>query len=131
MNMAIVGYGNVGKSSLGYYFAHKKFSKDIEPTEHQQYYNRTVTLQTNGSLKVKVNIADTPPFDKWAAITQGPIKSSCVLFILFDTTKRKSFEKLVDLIEKCEEINQNHGVVKYLVGTKSDIQPREVLQEEA
>jgi GTPase SAR1 family protein len=34
MNMAIVGYGNVGKSSLGYYFANKKFSKDIEPTEH-------------------------------------------------------------------------------------------------
>ena len=63
MNMAIVGYGNVGKSSLGYFFAHKKFSKDIEPTEHQQYYNRTVTLQTNGSLKVKVNIADTPPFE--------------------------------------------------------------------
>ncbi len=75
-------------------------------------------------------IQDTPPYETWGSKTVGPYNSNCALFILFDISDRASFDKVESLINECFVNIKNPNVLKYLVGTKSDLPHREVTEEE-
>ena len=124
MRMAVIGCSQVGKTSLANRYTLKSFIKNIAETKQTQFPEKLTPLKSDKHINVKIIISDTVPYEDWQGKTSSHLSRSCAVFIVFDVSNKKSFEKTKDLIEYCNEKITSNDILKYLVGAKSDIQPR-------
>ena len=128
LKIIILGSSEVGKTSILHRYFNNEFQQNLLSTIGIDF--RTKFFKFNDE-KIKMNFIDTAGQEKFKAISVNYLKGTNGVILVFDITKKKSF----DLIETwIDEIKQNNkfNIGKILLGNKTDLEiDREVPKEEA
>mmetsp|Transcript_39858 Transcript_39858/g.100460 ORF Transcript_39858/g.100460 Transcript_39858/m.100460 type:complete len:203 (-) Transcript_39858:113-721(-) len=123
----IVGDTAVGKSCLLLQFTDKRFQPIHDLTIGVEFGTRTVNIDGN---RVKLQIWDTAGQEKFRSITRSYYRGAAGALLVYDITRRETFEHLTSWLEDCRQYSNEHIVIM-LIGNKSDKEAaREVTAEE-
>ena len=123
----IIGDANVGKSNLLLRFSYGEFREEYQVTIGVEFGAKNVQIRDQ---TYRVQIWDTTGQENYRSITRNYYKNSACALLVYDITKRESFNNINTWIEECK--NQTAKTIfLVLVGNKSDLEnQREVSVEE-
>jgi len=123
----IVGDTAVGKSCLLLRFTDNRFQAQHDLTIGVEFGSRTIMIDGN---QVKLQIWDTAGQEKFRSITRSYYRGASGALLVYDITRRETFEHLTSWLEDCRKCSSNNIVI-ILVGNKSDMDAsRQVTREE-
>ncbi|KAF4524590.1 hypothetical protein B566_EDAN008545 [Ephemera danica] len=131
LKILIIGESGVGKSSLLLRFTDDTFDINQAITIGVDYKVKVVNVDGN---KVKLAIWDTAGQERFRTLTPSYYRDAQGAIIVYDVTKRSTFEKLETWLQELDSFSTKPDVVKMLVGNKIDKideDRREVSREEA
>ncbi|CAI2379838.1 unnamed protein product [Moneuplotes crassus] len=125
--ISIIGDTSVGKSCL---------LKRITDNEFKETYELTIGVEFGSILFkmqekiLKLQIWDTAGQENFKSITKIFYRGTHCVFLAYDTSRESTFENAEKWLK---EVRQNSGsdVIVFLVGTKADVSPRAVTEEQA
>ena len=127
LKYVIVGDASVGKSNLLLRYSHGQFREEYQLTIGVEFGSSNITIDKN---VFRIQIWDTAGQENFKSITRSYYKNSACALIVYDITRRVSFENLSDWIEDCKNSSPK-TVFMVLVGNKCDLEEnREVTEEE-
>ncbi len=117
----------MGKSNLLLQFSQQKFKQEHQITIGVEFGAKNLNID-NGILRVQ--IWDTAGQENFRSITRAYYKNSVCALIVYDITKRDTFNNIQTWVEDCK--NQSPKTIfMVLVGNKTDlVDRREVTFEE-
>ncbi|ESO00149.1 hypothetical protein HELRODRAFT_83286 [Helobdella robusta] len=118
--LILVGDSMVGKSSLLRYFTEGIFDDSCEPTMGVDFFARLVDIKPN--VRVKLQIWDTAGQERFRSITRSYYRDSVGVLLVYDITRRKTFEHLEGWLEESRLTIVPHKAVYVVVGHKSDVE---------
>jgi len=123
----IVGDTAVGKSCLLLQFTDKKFQSQHDLTIGVEFGSRTINIDSNN---VKLQIWDTAGQEKFRSITRSYYRGAAGALLVYDVTRRDTFEHLTSWLEDCLKFS-SPNIVIMLIGNKCDLDSnRQVTREE-
>eukprot|EP01122_Echinamoeba_exundans_P006395 TRINITY_DN1788_c1_g1_i1.p1 TRINITY_DN1788_c1_g1~~TRINITY_DN1788_c1_g1_i1.p1 ORF type:complete len:210 (-),score=60.08 TRINITY_DN1788_c1_g1_i1:126-755(-) len=123
----IVGDTAVGKSCLLLQFTDKRFQPQHDLTIGVEFGSRTITIDNN---QIKLQIWDTAGQEKFRSITRSYYRGAAGALLVYDITRRETFEHLTTWLEDCRKYS-SPNIVIILVGNKIDLEAnRQVTREE-
>ncbi|KAL6175675.1 hypothetical protein ACLB2K_052314 [Fragaria x ananassa] len=123
----LIGDSGVGKSNLLSRFSKDEFRLDSKPTIGVEFAYRNIKV---GDKLVKAQIWDTAGQERFRAITSSYYRGALGSILVYDITRRKSFDNVDKWLRELREYG-NSDMVIVLVGNKSDLShSREVTEEE-
>ena len=127
--IVLLGDFDVGKTSILYRYMHNKFKKDIQmESQNPEHFQKVIQIDEN--LKIKLDIWDTAGMEKSGKIFKQYYKDIYGALIIFDLTKKESFNNANNWLEELKE-NSPKDVVFCFLGNKSDlVNDREIPYEE-
>ena len=127
--IVLLGDFDVGKTSILYRYMHNKFKKDIQmESQNPEHFQKVIQIEEN--LKIKLDIWDTAGMEKSGKIFKQYYKDIYGALIIFDLTKKESFNNAKNWLEELKE-NSPKDVVFCFLGNKSDlVNDREIPYEE-
>lgn len=124
----IVGESSVGKSCLLLQFIDNRFKDSHDLTIGVDFGSKTIKL--DDGTNVKVQIWDTAGQESFRSITKSYYRGSICALLVYDITRRSTFDNLVRWLEDLRDVAYNKMVV-LLIGNKDDLSAeREVSTEE-
>lgn len=114
----IVGDTAVGKSCLLLRFTDNRFQAQHDLTIGVEFGSRTIMIDSN---QVKLQIWDTAGQEKFRSITRSYYRGASGALLVYDITRRETFEHLNSWLEDCRKCSSNNIVI-ILVGNKSDME---------
>jgi len=124
----LVGDGFVGKTKISYRFRTDKFEEGYKVTLNVEFAKHTIQVD---DTQVNIELWDTSGDENFRAIQKNYFQNSACALVVYDITKKKTFDNSKDWIEECRKYGDNTETL-VLVGNKSDLeQEREVPKEEA
>ncbi|XP_054794823.1 ras-related protein Rab-2-A-like [Prosopis cineraria] len=124
----IVGDTGVGKSCLLYQFTDRRFQHTHDITIGAGYGAQMIRVDKK---LMKLQIWDTAGQEKFKSLTRSYFKGAIVALLVYDITRRETFEHLDSWMEDVKE-QADANVTIVLVGNKSDLSlRRQVSTEEA
>eukprot|EP00005_Dracoamoeba_jomungandri_P001985 CAMPEP_0174250002 /NCGR_PEP_ID=MMETSP0439-20130205/315_1 /TAXON_ID=0 /ORGANISM="Stereomyxa ramosa, Strain Chinc5" /LENGTH=199 /DNA_ID=CAMNT_0015329959 /DNA_START=47 /DNA_END=646 /DNA_ORIENTATION=+ len=114
----IVGDTGVGKSCLLLQFTDKRFQPCHDLTIGVEFGSRTLTIDDN---QVKLQIWDTAGQEKFRSITRSYYRGAAGALLVYDITRRSTFEHLTTWLEDCRKYS-NSNIVIMLIGNKQDLE---------
>ena len=124
--ITMLGETTVGKTSIVNVYLGTGFSDTYVGTVGFDKYEKEVQIETGEKIKIK--LWDTAGQERYKSISQNSIKNCKGVVVVFDLTKKITFEKVIDWIEQVRELTSKVPIC--LFGNKSDLSNREVTQEE-
>ena len=123
----IIGDAAVGKSNLLLRYAHGQFKPEYQITIGVEFGAKNVEI---GDKLYRVQIWDTAGQENFRSITRAYYKNSVCALVVYDISKRETFDNISTWIEDCR--NQSPKTIyMVLVGNKSDLEEsRQVSTEE-
>ena len=124
--ISLIGDSNVGKTSIIVRFIDDYFKDDTQSTIGIDF--KVVSLELEPDIYGKMQIWDTCGSERFKSLTTSFIKSCTAFVLVFDLTRKNSF----DNIEQWIKIINENTTPKYmiLIGNKSDlVTQREVNKE--
>ncbi|CAF0922200.1 unnamed protein product [Brachionus calyciflorus] len=126
--VVLIGDSGVGKSNLLTRFTKNEFNFKSTSTIGVEFSTRTVSIQNK---KIKAQVWDTAGQERFRSITSAFYRGAVAALLVYDITKRESFEN----VDKWYKELRTHGdkkMVVMLVGNKSDLKHlRSISVEEA
>ena len=123
----IIGDAAVGKSNLLIRYVYGEFSEDYQNTLGVEFGVKNINIQNK---ICRIQIWDTAGQEKFKSIIKGFYKNSVCAIIVYDITRRDSFNNINTWINDCKTICSK-TVSMVLVGAKSDLEiNRQVMKEE-
>lgn len=126
----LLGDANTGKTTINqvYIKSNKAFSF-YEPTIGIDFGSKTFEIPPT----IKLYAWDTAGQEKFRSIIQSYYKNVCFIVLVYDITRRKSFDNLFFWLNELNRYNKcNHSHPVLLIGTKADLESkREVSYQEA
>jgi len=122
----IVGDTAVGKSCLLLQFTDKRFQPVHDLTIGVEFGSRTVNI--DGS-QVKLQIWDTAGQEKFRSITRSYYRGTTGALLVYDITRRETFEHLTEWLEDCRKYS-NPNMVIMLIGNKCDLEEKRAVPRE-
>jgi len=118
----------VGKSCLLLQFTDKRFQPVHDLTIGVEFGSRTIQINNN---PVKLQIWDTAGQEKFKSITRSYYRGAAGALLVFDITRRETFEHLASWLEDCRKYSSS-DITIILIGNKSDLEnQRQVSHQEA
>jgi len=127
LKVIVVGDSSVGKSCLLLQFVDKRFRDNHEVTVGVEFGCRIVEFQ---GLCFKMHVWDTAGQESFRSITRSYYRTAAVALLVFDITKRHTFEHLREWIVEvlCHAAS---GAVLAVVANKIDLEvSRQVSRQE-
>ncbi len=126
--IVLIGDSGVGKSNILSRYLTDTFTYDSKATVGVEFGSKSMEIEGN---KIKMQIWDTAGQERYKSITNAYYKGAKGALLVFDLTKKTSFENvdkwIVDL-----KTNGDEQISIILIGNKSDLEEhRQVTQEEA
>ena len=118
------GDSGVGKTSIINSIMGQKFSEEYEPSIGVDFFSKTVRYK--GRL-MKLQIWDSAGQEKFRSLIPNYIRGSSLVFLIFDITKKESFEHLNEWITFITNIEKTNIVI---VGNKIDLKGNRVITKE-
>ncbi|KAI4347255.1 hypothetical protein L6164_008081 [Bauhinia variegata] len=123
----LIGDSGVGKSNLLSRFAKDEFRLDSKPTIGVEFAYRNIKV---ADKIIKAQIWDTAGQERFRAITSSYYRGALGALLVYDITRRETYESVRKWLQELREFGSEHMVV-VLVGNKCDLgQSREVEKEE-
>ncbi len=123
----LLGNGGVGKTAVVQRFVHGKFKESYQMTIGMEPYSRYETI--NG-VKVVYSLWDIAGQEKFRAMRQIFFQGARGTIIVFDLTRRESFEKIEEWMEESKA--EANDQLFLLIGNKNDLEDeREISLAEA
>lgn len=113
----LIGDSAVGKSNLLSRFARDEFHLDSKPTIGVEFAYRNIKV---GDKVIKAQIWDTAGQERFRAITSSYYRGALGAMLVYDITRRGTFENLKKWLHELREFG-NPDMVIVLVGNKSDL----------
>jgi len=123
----LVGDSGVGKTNILNRYTKNEFNFDSKTTIGVEFGSKIFNVKDHN---VKIQIWDTAGQERYRSITNAYYKGSKGAIIVFDLSRRETF----DHVERWyEDINKNgdKDISVILVGNKSDLENRAVTKEDA
>lgn len=115
--VVLIGDSAVGKSQLLSRFARNEFSLDSKATIGVEFQTRTLTVDHK---TIKAQIWDTAGQERYRAVTSAYYRGSLGAMLVYDITKRQSFDHVARWLEELRG-HADKNIVIMLVGNKSDL----------
>lgn len=124
----LIGDSAVGKSNLLSRFSRDEFHLDSKPTIGVEFAYRNIRV---GDKLIKAQIWDTAGQERFRAITSSYYRGALGALLVYDITRRDTFESLKKWLYELREFG-NPEMVVVLIGNKSDLsdQSRQVGMED-
>ena len=127
LKYVIVGDAAVGKSNLLLRYTHGQFREEYQLTIGVEFGSNNILIDNS---IFRIQIWDTAGQENFRSITRSYYKNSACALIVYDITRRISFENITNWIEDCKNSSPK-TVFMVLVGNKCDLENnREVSEEE-
>ena len=127
LKYVIVGDASVGKSNLLLRYSHGQFREEYQLTIGVEFGSNNVIIDDK---VYRIQIWDTAGQENFRSITRAYYKNSACALIVYDISRRASFESISTWIEDCKNSSPK-TVFMVLVGNKCDLESqREVTEEE-
>ena len=125
-----LGDTEVGKTSIVLRYSDDKFQDSKTATIGIDF---KIKIIKKGKEKIKVSIYDTAGQERFQNIVKHYYRGANGVLLVYDITKRKTFEKLNFWINDLKENSDNlENLFVYLIGNKNDLEEnREVSYKEA
>lgn len=128
--LILIGDSTVGKSSLLKAFTEGRFAEVSDPTVGVDFFARLVEVKDG--TRVKLQLWDTAGQERFRSITRSYYRNSVGALLVYDITKRSTFEHMPEWLFEAKRHIEPHKAVFQLVGCKYDMESeREVSHEEA
>ena len=123
----MIGDASVGKSNLLLRFVYNTFQNEYHITIGVEFGEKNITY----NQKIyQIQIWDTAGQEQFRSITRAYYKNSICALVVYDISRRESFNSVKQWIEDCKNYMTNNVVV-VLVGNKCDLEDsREVTKDE-
>ncbi|MHA1385583.1 MAG: Rab family GTPase [Candidatus Helarchaeota archaeon] len=117
--IAILGEPEVGKSTLNN-FCSQRFDKNLEAL-HEQIFGVSfaVKILKNVDVKITLVVWSFTGQDRYRSLRPQYIKGVAGILLLFDLTRRETFEKLKEWIKFLEKSKSRAPII--LLGNKADL----------
>ncbi|EGR33774.1 Ras family protein, putative [Ichthyophthirius multifiliis] len=120
-------FQGVGKSSLLLKFIKDQFKDQHEITVGVEFGSKNIRIN---NINVKLQIWDTAGQEDFKCIIRSYYRSSAGSLIVYDITRRETFQNIVNWLNEARE-NGNSQMVYMLIGNKCDLETqRQVSYEE-
>ncbi|XP_009629778.1 ras-related protein Rab-2-A-like [Nicotiana tomentosiformis] len=114
MKFIVVGETGVGKTCIMNQFTEKRFDPVYDVTIGAGYGSRIITVHKK---QIKLQIWDTAGQEKFRSITRAYYRDAAGALLVYDVTKRHTFERLSSWLE---DIRQQGDTTVMVVGNKCD-----------
>ncbi len=127
IKIIIVGDSGVGKTNILNRYTKNVFNKESKTTVGVEFGTKIIT---HNNHTIKLQIWDTAGQERYKSITVAYYRGSKGAFIIFDVSKKASFDSVVKWYNDIKK-NGERDTSIILIGNKTDINKREVEFEEA
>ncbi|KAK7275404.1 hypothetical protein RIF29_16520 [Crotalaria pallida] len=124
--VVVIGDSAVGKTQILSRFAKNEFCFDSKSTIGVEFQTKTVTI--NGKV-IKAQIWDTAGQERYRAVTSAYYRGALGAMLVYDITKRQSFDHVVRWVEELRA-HADSAIVIMLVGNKGDLEDQRVVSSE-
>ena len=121
----IVGDASVGKTNITYRFCKGEFINEYQATLGLDYLSENRTVD---NTFFKLQLWDTAGSERYRSISKTYYKNSACALVVYDITRKSSFDNVSGWIEDCKQSGKNIYII--LIGNKDDLSAREVSNEE-
>lgn len=125
--LVLLGDTSVGKTSLVWRFVNNQFNEAVETTVGAAFSTQSVTLE-NGKI-IKFEIWDTAGQERFKSLAPMYYRNASCAVVVFDLTSEISFQRARDWVKQLA-LSNNPDIVIALAGNKSDMNVREVKQDD-
>ncbi|KAD4584632.1 hypothetical protein R6Q59_036544 [Mikania micrantha] len=115
--IVLIGDSAVGKSQLLARFSKNKFDVDSKATIGVEFQTKTLVIDQK---TVKVQIWDTAGQERYRAVTSAYYRGAVGAMLVYDMTKRQSFEHMTRWLEELRG-HADKNIVIMLIGNKCDL----------
>ena len=127
--VVFLGDSSVGKSNIISKYKLNEFNRNSKSTVGVEFYSKIIT-QNNKNIKIQ--IWDTAGQERFKSITKSYYKGAKGAIIVYDITRRATFENVQEWFKDTKTMGDNTHIVLMLVGNKCDLEnERAVTKEEA
>jgi Ras-related protein Rab-8A len=132
--VVLLGESGVGKTSIISRYVHDKFSDTLMCTTGASFASKKIVLEGNN---IKFKLWDTAGQERFRSITTSYYKSSQGLLLMYDITKRETFDNIENWLQNIKDsIGAEEKYLIVLIGNKVDLtnadpDSRTVTNEEA
>jgi Ras-related protein Rab-1A len=120
----LIGDSGVGKSCLLLRFADDTYTESFISTIGVDFKIRTIDLE---GKTVKLQIWDTAGQERFRTITSSYYRGAHGIIVVYDITDTESFANVRMWLKEVDRYG-SEGVSKLLVGNKSDLSARRVVE---
>mmetsp|Transcript_28685 Transcript_28685/g.33124 ORF Transcript_28685/g.33124 Transcript_28685/m.33124 type:complete len:210 (-) Transcript_28685:42-671(-) len=113
----VIGDSGVGKSCLLMQFTDKRFGQR-DPTIGVEFACKMITVD---STNIKLQVWDTAGQEAYGSITRSYYKAAAGALIVYDITRRKTFENVRKWLNEVRE-GGSSALQMLLVGNKTDLE---------
>ena len=127
INIILLGNSEVGKTSFILRYTEDFFQPIYLTTIGIDFKVKNITFSNNKSYKLF--FYDTTGQEKYKSISLNLIKNSDGILLMYDITKKKSFESITNWMESIKDIKEESFPI-VLVGNKTDLKDKREVQKE-
>ena len=127
LKFVIIGDSGVGKSNILLRYIYNSFSEEFKTTVGVEFGAKNIEIDKK---VYRIQIWDTAGQENFRSIARAYYKNSVCAFVVYDISKRSSFEDIQVWIDDCTKQTAK-SVLLFLIGNKNDLNDeREVSYEE-
>ncbi|XP_057979645.1 ras-related protein RABA3-like [Malania oleifera] len=115
--VVVIGDSAVGKTQLLSRFTKNEFCFDSKSTIGVEFQTRTLTIK---SKLIKAQIWDTAGQERYRAVTSAYYRGALGAMLVFDITRRQSFDHVARWVEELRG-HADNSIVIMLIGNKADL----------
>jgi Ras-related protein Rab-2A len=118
LKFIVIGDSSVGKSNILLRYTQNEFNQEYQSTIGVEFGAKNIKI--NNKI-YRIQIWDTAGQENFRSITRAYYKNSVCALVVYDITKRESFENVQSWIQDCR--NQSpKTIIMVLVGNKNDLE---------
>ena len=125
VKICLLGEAAVGKTSLVYRFIENRFRDNYKSTLGVNLLKKDIVLDDYGG--VSAQIWDLGGQESFRSLRKLYLEGANGAFVIFDTTKRRTFDKLDEWIQSFKESRGNRPLL--LIGNKIDLSDKQKVEE--
>ena len=119
--IVLLGDSNVGKSNILSKYLHNEFKQDSKSTVGVEFGSKT--FEINEKTTIKAQIWDTAGQERYRSITNSYYKGAKGAFIVYDITKKSSFDNVDSWLNDLK-LNNDENINIILIGNKTDLEEK-------
>jgi small GTP-binding protein len=125
IKVVLVGESLVGKTSLIKQYIQKEFIEDNVITTSADKI--TKTIETKNNTKYILEIWDTAGNKEYKATNKIFMRNSQIAILVYDITKKESFDELENSYNQILNVNKNNNIVFAVAGNKTDLYEEQII----